>query len=165
MKRFNRAVVFAIAAAAAATPALADPLKIDAVMAPREQIRLDFKDGSGHFVLMVRREGRSAGAGALADAAVTEYGRHDIVPGVGGDPSGYLVFSRPDGDTAYVKWSVRAVFIPGPGGKPVLQDNGYWEVVSGTGAWKNLKGAGILHIKPASGTERRFILEGETALR
>lgn len=165
MKNFNRAVVVAIAAAGTATAALADPLKIDAVMSPTEQIRLDFKDGSGHFLLMVRREGRSAGDGVLAGAAVTEYGRHDIVPGVGGDPSGYLVFSRPDGDTAYVRWSVRAVFIPGPGGKPALQDNGYWEVVSGTGAWKNLKGAGILHIKPASATQRRFLLEGETALQ
>lgn len=165
MKRFTRAVVVAMAAAATAAAALADPLKIDAVMSPTEQIRLDFKDGSGHFMLMVRREGRSAGDGVLAGAAVTEYGRHDIVPGVGGDPSGYLVFSRPDGDTAYVRWSVRAVFIPGPGGKPALQDNGYWEVVSGTGAWKNLKGAGILHIRPASATQRRFLLEGETALQ
>ena len=31
-------------------------------------IKLDFKDGSGHFVLMVRREGTAAGTGLLDGA-------------------------------------------------------------------------------------------------
>lgn len=158
--------------AAAATLALAaaanaETLKIDAVMTPKEQIRLDFKDGSNHFVLMVRREGKAEGQGVLAGAAMTEHGYHDIVPGIGGDPRGYLVATRPDGDMAYISWTVRAVFIPGADGKPVLLDNGVWEIVSGTGKLKNLKGAGTLHIKAISPTDpaRRFTLEGETALK
>lgn len=157
--------LLAAVTALAAAGAHAAPLKIDAVMTPKEQIQLNFKDGSNHFVLMVRREGKAEGEGALAGAAITEYGRHDIVPGVGGDPSGYLVATQPDGDIAYIRWSVRAVFIPGPDGKPQLLDNGEWEIISGTGKLKNLKGAGTLHIKAVSPTDRRFILEGETALK
>jgi hypothetical protein len=141
--------------------AQAAAVKLEAVMSPKEQIKLDFADGSNHFVLMVKREGKATGDGLLAGAAVTEYGRHDITPGVGGDPSGYLVFTQLSGDIAYVKWLVRAVFVPGPDGKPMLLDNGVWEVVSGTGKLKGLKGAGTLHIKAVSPTDRKFILDGE----
>ena len=144
--------------------AMAEPLNVQAVMVPKEQIRLDFKDGSGHFVLMVRREGAATGTGILSDAAITEYGRHDIVPGVSGDPSGYLVASKGEGNLAYIKWTVRAIFIPGKDGKPELNDNGFWEVVGGTGTFKGLKGAGTLHIKSVSPADRLFKLEGEMAL-
>ena len=56
----------------------AAPVKFEAVVSPKEQIRLDFADGSKHFVLMVRREGKATGQGLLSGAQVTEYGRHDI---------------------------------------------------------------------------------------
>lgn len=150
-------------AALAAGSASADPLHIQATMVPKEQIRLDFKDGSGHFVLMVRREGQAAGTGLLDGAQIVEYGRHDIVPGVAGDPSGYLVATKGEGNIAYLKWTVRAVFLPGKDGKPELNDNGFWEVLSGTGSFKGLQGAGMLHIKPASPSERLFILDGQLA--
>lgn len=146
-----------------AASAMAEPLNVQATMVPKEQIRLDFKDGSGHFVLMVRREGVASGSGLLNEASVVEFGRHDIVPGVGGDPSGYLVVTKGEGNVAYIKWTVRAVFIPGKDGKPELNDNGFWEVVSGTGAFKGLKGAGTLHIKAANPTDRIFILDGNLA--
>ena len=129
-------------------------------MVPKEQIKLDFKDGSGHFVLMVRREGSASGIGMFDGSEMVEFGRHDIVPGVAGDPSGYLVVTKGDGNVAYVKWTVRAVFLPGKDGKPELNDNGFWEVVSGTGSFKGLKGAGILRIKSANATDRVFILDG-----
>ena len=158
-------VLFSLSVLAAqwtvAAPADAAPVKIEAVMTPKEQIRLDFADGSKHFVLMVKREGKASGEGALSGAGVTEYGVHDITPGVGGDPRGYLVFTMPDGDVAYIKWRVRAVFVPGPDGKPILLDNGFWEVSGGTGKFGKLSGAGTLHIKPAPGADRRFILEGD----
>lgn len=142
-------------------PAMAGPVSLQATLVPKEQIRLDFQDGSGHFVLMVRREGTASGGGIWSGASVVEYGRHDIVPGVAGDPSGYLVLTKGEGNIAYIKWTVRAVFLPGTDGKPVIHDNGYWEVVSGTGEFKNLKGAGTLHIKAAGPADRVFILEGE----
>ena len=145
----------------ATTLTSAAPVKVEAVMSPKEQIRMDFVDGSNHFVLMVKREGKATGQGVLSGAAVTEFGRHDIVPGVGGDPSGYLVFTSAEGSIAYVKWTVRAVFIPGPDGKSMLLDNGVWEVVGGTGNFKGLQGAGTLHIKTVSPTDRNFILDGE----
>ncbi len=139
----------------------AEAVKVEATMSPKEQIKLDFKDGSGHFVLMVRREGKSEGNGVLAGASVTEYGTHDITPGVGGEPRGYLVFSTAAGDEAYVKWQVQATFAPGEGGKPKLLDNGVWQIAGGTGHFKGLKGAGTLHIKAVSPADRRFILDGE----
>lgn len=141
----------------------ADPLAIQATMVPKEQIKLDFKDGSGHFVLMVRREGLASGTGLFDGAQIVEFGRHDIVPGVAGDPSGYLVATKGEGNIAYIKWTVRAVFLLGKDGKPELNDNGFWEVVSGTGSFKGLKGAGTLHIKSANPTDRIFILDGQLA--
>ncbi len=147
--------------AATASVALAAPMKIEALLTPREQIRLDFADGSKHGVLMVKREGKAAGQGPLAGTAVTEYGRHDVVQGVGGDPSGYLVFESTDKDLAYVKWSVRVVFLPGADGKPELHANGAWEVVGATGKFKGLQGAGTLRVKPVTPTDRNFILEGD----
>lgn len=151
----------ALCAASLATDlALAEPLNVQATLAPKEQIKLDFQDGSGHFVLMVRREGTAAGTGLLDGAHIVEFGRHDIVPGVAGDPSGYLVATRGDGNIAYIKWTVRAVFLPGKDGKPEINDNGFWEVVSGTGAFKGLKGAGTLHIKSSGPSDRTFILDG-----
>jgi len=110
---------------------------------------------------MVRREGSAAGQGLFDGASVVEFGAHDIVPGVGGDPRGYLVVTAPDGAIAYIKWQVRAVFVPGADGKPMLLDNGFWEVAGGTGRFAGLKGAGTLHIKAVNQTDRRFILTGD----
>lgn len=159
-KTRGRGLIFVASSLFIAT-AQAAPVDVQATMVPREQIKLDFKDGSGHFVLMVRREGTASGSGLLDGAEMVEYGRHDIVPGVAGDPSGYLVATRGEGNVAYIKWTVRAVFLPGADGKPVLHDNGFWEVTSGTGTFKGLKGAGILNIKAANATDRIFILRGE----
>jgi hypothetical protein len=36
-----------------------------------------------------------------------------------------------------------------------------WQVVSGTGKFERLKGAGTFHLVPTGPTERRFVLEGE----
>lgn len=156
-----KAIMLAACFAATISAAVAAPVKVEAVLAPKEQIRLDFAEGSKQFVLMSKREGKANGSGPLVGSAVTEYGLHDIVPGTSGNANGYLVFTAPQGDVAYVKWLVRAVFVPGAGGKPMLLDNGLWEVVGGTGKFKGLKGAGSLHIKPVSATERNYILEGE----
>ena len=145
---------------AAMADAHADSLSLRARMVPQEQIRLDFEDGSGHFVLMVRREGQAAAPGLFDGAHVTEFGRHDIVPSVGGDPSGYLVIRQGSDDVAYLKWTVRSITLPGHDGRPELIDNGFWEVVSGTGRFKDLKGTGTLRIESAGPVDRLFILDG-----
>lgn len=142
-------------------PAAAEPMRFEAVMSPTEQMRLDFQDGSNHFLLLVRREGTASGSAPFDGATVVEYGAHDIIPGVGGDPRGYLEITGAGGDIAYVKWQVRAVFVPGENGRPMLLDNGFWEIVGGTGRHEGLKGAGIMHIKAENPTDRRFILEGD----
>jgi len=153
---------------AVATPLLmvtpfvqAEPVKFDALVAQKEAIRLDFADASKHFFLLVRREGKSEGEGPLAGATVQEYGAHDIVPAVGGEPRGYLEFTTTDGNKAYIKWVIQAVFVPGPDGKPKLLDNGVWQVIGGTGKLEKLKGAGTFHLLPTGPTERRFAMEGE----
>ncbi|RXG90460.1 hypothetical protein EAS62_28170 [Bradyrhizobium zhanjiangense] len=147
--------------AAAVSTAKAETVKFEALVAQKEALRLDFADGSKHFFLLVHREGKSEGQGVLAGATVGEYGAHDIVPGVGGEPRGYLEFTKADGDKAYIKWTIQAIFVPGPDGKPKLLDNGVWQVVSGTGKLEKLKGAGTFHIMATGPTERRFVLEGE----
>jgi hypothetical protein len=161
-------ILTAFAAAAAlfaGNAAQAAELHVEAIMQPQQQMQLDFKDGSKHFFLMVHREGHAKGTGLLDGASVTEYGVHDIQPGVGGDPRGYLVFTLPNGGVAYAKWLVRGVFVPGPAGKPELLDNGFWEIVGATGTLTGLSGAGSLHIKPVSPTDRKYILDGELVAR
>jgi len=74
-----------------------------------------------------------------------------------------LAKQQAEGNVVYIKWTVRAVSLPGKDGKPELSDNGFWEVVSGTGSFKGLKGAGSLHIKPANPTDCIFILDGQLA--
>jgi hypothetical protein len=142
-------------------PAAAAPVAFEALVETKEQIRLDFQDGSKHFVAMVRREGKAGGSGPLGEATVAEYGRHDIVPGIGGDPSGYLVFTAGEGNVAYLKYQVRAVYVPGADGKPILLDAGLWEVVGASGRLRGLRGAGAMRIRALSPNERRFTLEGE----
>ena len=139
----------------------AEPVKFDVVVSQKDAIRLDFADASKHFLLMVRRDGKSEGKGPLANANVQEYGAHDVVPGVGGEPRGYLEFTSSEGDKAYVKWIIQVSFVPGPEGKPKLLDDGLWQVVGGTGKFAKLKGAGTLHLIPTGPTDRRFELEGE----
>ena len=161
MLKFRHLLAAAAAGGLQGAVAHAEPLKIEAVMTSKEKIQLDFADGSKHFVLMVRREGEATGTGLLNGTKVVEYGVHDITPGVGGEPRGYLVMTAVNGDIAYVKWQVRAVFVPGADGKPQLLDNGFWEISSGTGAFAGLTGAGTLHIKAVSPTDRKFILDGD----
>jgi len=144
----------------ASTATYAADLSIKAVMAPTDVLKMDFKDGSKHFVAMVRREGKAEGAGALAGASVTEYGWHDINPPKGGNPQGYLQFETADGDIANIKFTIRAVFFKGDE-KPRLADYGFWELVSGTGQFGGMTGVGTLTIKPASKTDRTFTLDGE----
>jgi hypothetical protein len=159
--KIAKLTLIAAVLAGAASAAQAEPVKFDALVAQREALRLDFADGSKHFFLLVHREGKSEGQGLLAGATVNEYGAHDIVPGVGGEPRGYLEFTKADGDKAYIKWVIQAIFVPGPDGKPKLLDNGIWQVVSGTGNLSKLKGAGTFHLVATGPTERRFVLEGE----
>jgi hypothetical protein len=161
MITMRRIVTLMLALSATAVPALAETMHVEAVMAPKQQMQLDFKDGSKHFVLLVRREGKAEGSGPLAGASVVEFGMHDIVPGVGGEPRGYLELTAANGDIAYIRWQIGAVFVPGPEGKPVLLDNGYWQIAGGTGGFAKLAGAGTLHLKPTSPTDRRFILDGD----
>lgn len=155
-----RSVILAASFILAPVAALAEPVSVTAVLTPAEQMRFDFADGSGRFVLAVRREGTAEGVGAFAGAQVTEFGWHDIAPPVDGSPRGYLQITQPDGDVAVLRWQVRAVFMKGAE-RPALFDNGYWELVSGTGEFAGKRGVGALEIKPAGGPKRAFILSGE----
>lgn len=139
----------------------AQTVKFEAAVAQKEAIRLDFSDPSKRFFLLVRREGKTDGQGPLAKSDVQEYGVHDVVPGAGGEPHGYLAFAAADGSKAYLKWNIQAIFLPGADGKPKLLDHGVWRVVGGTGRWEKLKGAGTFRLKFPGPTDRQFVMEGE----
>ena len=153
---------FALAAAltALAVPALAEPVKVEATLETTDQIRMEFQDGSNHFVALVRREGTAEGEGPFAGARVVEHGWHDVDPPHGGDPQGYLEITTPDGDIAYLKFTVRATFLGG-GEKPALMDRGFWELTSGTGQFADMRGLGTVVITP--GEKTGFALDGELA--
>ena len=161
MSRFGNVCLVATSLMFAASFVQAEPVKFDAVVAQKESIRLDFADASKRFFLLVRREGKTEGQGPLAGTTVQEYGVHDVVPGVGGEPHGYLVFAAEDGSKAYIKWEIQAVFVPGPEGKPKLLDHGVWRVIGATGKLEKLKGAGTFRLRFPGPTDRRFVMEGE----
>ncbi len=144
--------------------AWAEPLSVKAVMSSKEQIRGDLPTREPHFVLFVKREGKAAGTGVLNGAELVEYGMHDIRPGLDGTPRGYLVAKLPSGDQAVIQWEVQTTFVPGPDGKARLLDNGVWRFIGGTGGLEGIKGAGILHIRAVSPSDREFELTGEAVV-
>ena len=83
-------------------------------MSPKEQIYVGLPTADRHFVLFVRREGKAVGGGPLNGAEMTEYGMHDIRPGVDGAPRGNMVARLPNGDRAVIHWEVPATFVLGP---------------------------------------------------
>jgi hypothetical protein len=140
--------------------ALAAPMKIEAVVSPKADSKLEFADGSKRFLVSAQREGKAAGSGPLAGATMLEWGLHEVNPATGADVNGYLVFTAVNGDIAYLKYTFRAVPVPGPDGKPRFVANGVWETAGGTGKLKGLRGIGTLEFNPK---ERRFVLEGDLA--
>lgn len=152
-------VFIAVAAALAGSSAVADPVSVEALLTPQEQMKFDFADGSNHFVLAVQREGKAEGTGVFAGATVTEFGWHDVNPPHWGDPQGYLQLTTDSGDVAVLRWTVRAVFTKGEE-RPALFNSGVWELVSGTGQFADQRGLGSLTLKPQGGPTL-FILEGE----
>jgi len=152
-------ITTAVVATVLAGSATAEPVAVEALLTAQEQMRIDFADNSGHWVLAVRREGQAEGSGVFAGASVTEFGWHDVHPPISGRPQGYLQMTTENGDVAVLQWAVRATFIKGEEG-PALHDNGVWELVSGTGQFENKRGVGSLVIRPQGGPNL-FILEGE----
>jgi hypothetical protein len=167
MNSRNKTALFCRLVAAAAFCALANgaalsaPIKMEAVLTPKADSKLDFADGTKRYLLATQREGKAAGNGPLAGATMLEWGVHDVNPAAGANANGYLVFTTADGDIAYLKYQFRAVFLPGPEGKRRLLANGFWETTGGTGKLKGLRGAGTLQITAPSPKERQWVLTGD----
>jgi hypothetical protein len=160
---FRRLIAVAVSCAVVSGAALAAPMKIEAVIAPKTETKLEFADGSKRYLLATQREGKAAGSGPLAGATMLEWGVHDVTPAVGANANGYLVFTTTGGDIAYLKYQFRAVAVPAPDGKSRFLANGFWETTGGTGNLKGLRGAGTVRINSTSPTERHWILEGDLA--
>jgi hypothetical protein len=160
MRRLQ-AVLLGLTLCLGAAGAAAEPVTLDVVLSPKDQIQLDFKDESGHFVLLSQREGSADGSDLFAGAKVVEYGMHDIVRGNGGEASGYLEATTTGGDIAYFRWRLRAFFVAGPDGKAKVIDNGYWELAGGTGQFATKRGVGTMLLEFVSKTDRRYVLEGD----
>ena len=60
---------------------------------------------------------------------------------------------------AVIKFTMRAVFVK-DAEKPQLHDNGFWELVGGTGQFADKRGVGALTIEPAGWPKRLFTLTG-----
>jgi len=157
-----RQVIGSAALCVTATIAVeAAPVKLEAVIAPKSESKLEFADGSKRYLLATQREGVAVGNGPLNGATMLEWGTHDVTPGTGAHGNGYLVFTTAEGDIAYLKYQFRALQVPVAEGKRRILINGNWEVVGGTGKFKGLRGGGTVHIKRPSPKERQWILEGE----
>ena len=160
VRSFHRlAAVLAVCAVASGTT-LAAPMKIEAVIAPKTESKLEFADGSKRYLLATQREGKAVGTGPLAGTTMVEWGVHDVDPSTGAHANGYLVFTTGTGDIAYLKYQFRAVPVPGPDGKPRFVANGFWETAGGTGKLKALRGVGSVQFNPK---ERHWTLDGDLA--
>jgi hypothetical protein len=137
-------------------------LDVTAVMSPQEALQFDFPTEAPHFLLLVQRTGTLEGEGALDGASATEYGMHDISPGNEGVARGYFI-AETEGGQAFIQWEVQVTFVPGTDG-PVTLDNGVWHFAGGTGDFDGIQGAGTMHIKPASETDREFSFQGQYTL-
>jgi hypothetical protein len=155
IRRTVAAAAFCVFASGAV---LAAPMKIEAVITPKAESKLEFADGSKRYWLLTQREGKATGSGPLAGATMVEWGAHDVNPATGALVRGYLVFTAANGDLAYLKYQFRAVPVPGPNGKPRFLANGFWETTGGTGKLKGLRGTGAVQFIPQ---ERRWILDGD----
>lgn len=158
LRRFAAAALIGAFAHAAA---FAGPVKIEGVLVPKADTRLDFADGSKRFLLAVQREGKVDGTGPLAGATMLEWGLHEVNPATGANANGYLVFTASNGDLAYAKYTLRAIPVPTGDGKIRFLANGQWEAAGGTGTLKSLRGGGTLQMEMPSPKERRWILQGD----
>jgi hypothetical protein len=157
---FHQFIAVAALYSLASSAALAAPMKIEAVIVPKAESKLEFADGSKRYLLATQREGKASGTGPLAGATMLEWGVHDVDPSTGAHANGYLVFTTANGDIAYLKYQFRGVPVPGPDGKPRFVANGFWETAGGTGKLKGLRGVGAVHFNPR---ERHWMLEGDLA--
>lgn len=156
-----QAALLGLALCLGATGAAAEPMILDVVLSPKDQISLDFKNDSRHFVILMQREGSADRSGVFKGAKVVEYGMHDVTRGDGGKASGYLEATTTGGDIAYFRWRLRALFVAGPDGKAKVINNGYWELTGGTGQFATMRGVGTMLLEFVSKTDRRFVLEGD----
>lgn len=167
MSKENRLPVFRMLVAAAVLFVTTSPsveaasVKVEAVISPKAESKLEFADGSNRYLLATQREGKATGNRPLAGATMLEWGTHDVTPGIGFLGNGYLVFTTSEGDVAYLKYQVRGIPVPGPDGKPQNLINGLWEVAGSTGKLKGLRGAGTVRVNTVSPKERQWILEGD----
>ena len=157
----RRQIILAALCVTAMGSVEAAPVKIEAVISPKAESKLEFVDGSKRYLLATQREGMTVGNGPLAGATMLEWGVHDVRPGTGAHGNGYLVFTAADGDIAYLKYQFRALWVPVGERKTDILINGHWEVVGGTGKFQGLRGAGTAQIKRLSPKERQWILEGD----
>jgi len=160
MRRLQ-AAAFSATLCLAAAGAAAEPMTLDVVLSPKDEIRLAFESDGRHSLSLTHREGSAAGSGIFAGATVAEYGMHDVTGGEGGEAAGYLQATTAGGDIAYIKWRLRALFAAGPDGKAKVINGGHWELAGGTGQFAALRGVGTLAIEFPSKTERRYILQGD----
>ncbi len=167
MSKKNRLPVFCMLVAAAAffgtvsASVEAARMKVEAVITPKTESKLEFADGSNRFLTATQREGKASGNGPLAGATMLEWGMHDGDPNVGAFGNGYLVFTTAEGDIAYLKYQFRGIRVLAADGKARILNGGYWEVVGSTGKLKGLQGAGTLQFNVVSPKERHWILDGD----
>lgn len=156
-----RAALLGWALCLGAAGAAAEPMVLDVVLSPKDQINLDFKDDNRHFVILMQREGTADGKGVFEGAKVLEYGLHDVTVGESGRAGGYFEATTSGGDVAYFRWRLRAFFVADPEGETKVVNNGHWELTGGTGQFADKRGVGALRLEFVSKTDRRFVLEGD----
>ncbi|EKF7416845.1 TPA: hypothetical protein MXR76_006387 [Pseudomonas aeruginosa] len=160
----QRLVLTALLGAGAAN-VQAEPVKLEATIASKGDVSLEFADGSQHVVRLVQREGQLKGSGPLDGASMLEWGMHDMTLAQGSaDGSGYLVITKSPTDIAYLKFVWRARMSTGDNGQPLPLLAGHWEVVGATGTLKGLSGLGTLRIHVLKGSDRHWVMDGELKL-
>lgn len=131
-----------------------------ALITPKADVTLQFKDESNRLVRLVQREGETNGGGPFDGTTMLEWGMHELTSEKG-DGLGYLVFTHDSGDIAYLRFHWQARMIPSPSGSPSPKLAGSWVIVGGSGRFASLRGVGSLRIEVRSASERYWTFEGD----
>jgi hypothetical protein len=138
--------------------------KISAVYTHEDSIGIG--DAAGHVVSLTKSEGTNANTGKqdfMDGAKVFNTSFSDVVKG-NGNHQGYVVFAK-GSDTTIAKWKGMITTTSAPEGKSVIQMEGTFTYIYGTGNYKGISGSGTYKGSFATKSEYSAEWKGEYILK
>lgn len=123
-------------------------------------------DAAGHNLSLARAEGTNTSAGETSfmdGAATINFSYSDLLTGSGPN-QGYVILKNGD-DMAMSKWEGKVTTTMSDEGTPIINFDGTFEFVSGTGKYQGISGNGTYKGQFTSMTEYTTDWEGQYTLK